>query len=1486
MYPTQPGTDNTNNPGTDDGVLPSTVDGDGIDATVISIVAAKQSDDWHDWNFGLKGRYGLPQDLTFEWRFGTGEVLLGREQSYTFPGEGTYVVSVTARYSTGAVAFVLQLNLEVRQGNQAPVANAGANQSIDENQLVFLYGGGSFDPDSVDLTYQWAQLSGPPVQLLDRTLPTARFVTPLVAQDTPALFALTVSDGQLSAQDQTTVSIVDVIASDSTTPTANAGADQFVLTGDLVRLDGSASQGAVGALYQWTQAFGTPVALSAANTKTASFVAPTISSDTENMVFQLVVTQGTVSDSDEVVVAVSSPGSGSCEVDADGDGVNDCDDGCPNDGGKIAPGQCGCGTADNDADGDGVQDCQDQCPNQADADGDGDGVVNCLDGCPADPGKTAPGVCGCGISDVDTDGDGTPDCAEECPVGSDGDSDGDGVPNCLDACPNDPAKTAPGACGCGVADADSDGDGVPNCTDRCPGTPDVDADGDGKLNCEDGCPNDATKIAPGICGCGVADVDTDGDGTMNCNDGCPNDANKTSPGTCGCGVVDDANGNGTPDCQEGGSCVTSNNTWQNFPMSNQTGVFTVYFDAIPSLANIDGLINLSKGAATSFSQSAVTPRFNMDGKIDAWRASVNWYAADTVVSYVAGTRYQFRVEVDVTRHVYSVYVTPQGSTEKQIARDYGFRATQASVTSLDYWSAWSGTGSLQVCDFVAGNCLVDSDGDGVEDCADGCPSDANKTSPGACGCGVADTDSDNDGVPNCNDECPGTADVDSDGDGVADCVDACPGFDDNADSDGDGEPDGCEPPTLSVSVSNLDFGYTQTGLTFQVWNSGGETLSYSVADNAGWLSLTPTGGTSTGEKDTITASVNRTGLSDGNHQASVTVTPNVGTAITIVASLSVGSVQALPMTAASRTSGVAPLAVFFDAVDVDGWLSGVVQPPLVNGRREYADFHYLWNFGDSNSGVWATNGRSKNEATGYIAAHVFEQPGTYAVTLEVISTTTCTSNTNCPGGACDTRFNLCAYDYSQEVTVQDPEVVFAGKTYYASSSGLDTNSGTSTSAPFKTFSKAMSMLAPNTRILFKRGDTFSASSGVTINMAGPGLIGAYGTCSSPDELGICANNPVVNVAYGTHAFSITGSLTGRDWRICDLKLSAPGSNGDAIRAWGTQRDWLVNKVSINGFTNGILLVAWFSNSPEGSEYRLSTMHDRVTIASTRIQFTDNKSFMGPCRRVAVLGSHFSDSATSHILRISHGPKAVVTGNTLGRSGNGLHALKLHSGPSSSYPETKYFNFSDNKFLGAGPWPVAVGPQDDFSDERVSDGVFERNRFGCDPQTQVSLRIWAKYVTVRNNVFIGNGGGAWLTGIIIAQRGAEPTPVGCRVMHNTFYRGDSATGYWAIEVSSVASATTVQNNLLSVPLVTNVQLVKGGGSAAVIGQNLQVLPTSFLSPGALDLRLSLGSLAIDAGADTTALFDFDGRARVDAVGVPNTGPGTRGYFDIGAYEFVP
>lgn len=116
-----------------------------------------------------------------------------------------------------------------------------------------------------------------------------------------------------------------------------------------------------------------------------------------------------------------------------------------------------------------------------------------------------------------------------------------------------------------------------------------------------------------------------------------------------------------------------------------------------------------------------------------------------------------------------------------------------------------GDGVQDACDLcpdVSDPDQADHDVDGAGDACDGCPDDGNKQAPGACGCGRYDFESDGDGVPDCIDVCPFVGDPeqrDGDGDGTGDACDACPADPDRTtagvcgcapelDPDGDGTP--------------------------------------------------------------------------------------------------------------------------------------------------------------------------------------------------------------------------------------------------------------------------------------------------------------------------------------------------------------------------------------------------------------------------------------------------------------------------------------------------------------------------------------------------------------------------------------------------------------------------------------------------------------------------------------------------------------------------
>ncbi|AEV88258.1 hypothetical protein ACWT_7248 [Actinoplanes sp. SE50] len=179
-----------------------------------------------------------------------------------FTGVLAAPATVTVNSSSGGAATASLLGSGAGFGPARPVAGATTDASPVAGQVVKLDGTGS--TGEID-AYSWTQTAGPAVTLTGSATATASFVAATPGTYT---FSLTVSGpGGQSLPTAVTVTVVPAAK-----PVAVAGADQTVLRGKVVALDGSASTGAES--YSWKQISGPAVTLAGASSAKPTFTFP------------------------------------------------------------------------------------------------------------------------------------------------------------------------------------------------------------------------------------------------------------------------------------------------------------------------------------------------------------------------------------------------------------------------------------------------------------------------------------------------------------------------------------------------------------------------------------------------------------------------------------------------------------------------------------------------------------------------------------------------------------------------------------------------------------------------------------------------------------------------------------------------------------------------------------------------------------------------------------------------------------------------------------------------------------------------------------------------------------------------------------------------------------------------------------------------------------------------------------------------------------
>jgi len=483
----------------------------------------------------------------------------------------------------------------------------------------------------------------------------------------------------------------------------------------------------------------------------------------------------------------------------------------------------------------------------------------------------------------------------------------------------------------------------------------------------------------------------------------------------------------------------------------------------------------------------------------------------------------------------------------------------------------------------------------------------------------------------------------------------------------------------------------------------------------------------------------------------------------------------------SRTTGAAPLSVFFDATSTTA----------ISTSTPFHELLYFWSFGDSTGSpvkgtTWDRGSQSaeaqcaypynscRNNATGAVAAHVFENPGTFTVTLTVSDGSNTVTKT-------------------QDITV----MAFSGTTYCIHNS-TPLNSGVCNGHEQATTGNANTDIANGIaagakQILFKRGDSFNTggTNSANITVAGPGIIGAYGSGAVPNITGTSST-----------AYNAIFNITGADWRIMDLNLTGSGAN-----------------TQYAGFLQGQYTTVLRVISTDFVYSYDSTAKDSITIQDSTVNPGHDTgigyycgAYQGTtCSRIALMGNsiHLGSAVGGHHdIRLQGTHYFVINNSDLyGPNPTEVAAGATYNG-FTVRGDSQYGEIADNNLIY---FDSQIQPQNNLQAEYQRDVIVERNFF-----TSSQLIIHSSHITIRNNIFNMTGydktNGEHAVEIQWPYT-LSPVPVDNHIYNNTMYTSDSSGGgsYYSLirlESNTAGSGCTLTtgNNLAYIPNGTTQKLI--------------------------------------------------------------------------------
>ncbi|MDB5288814.1 MAG: domain containing protein [Phycisphaerales bacterium] len=421
--------------------------------------------------------------------------------------------------------------------------------------------------------------------------------------------------------------------------------------------------------------------------------------------------------------------------------------------------------------------------------------------------------------------------------------------------------------------------------------------------------------------------------------------------------------------------------------------------------------------------------------------------------------------------------------------------------------------------------------------------------------------------------------------------------------------------------------------------------------------------------------------------------------------------------------------------------------------------HYQWNFGDP-SGKY-------NTLVGWNAAHTYDNPGTYTVTLSI---------TNQSGK-------------TRTLTTTVSVVADTRRTIYVDTNGSDLNNGLSPSTPIKTVARVEALMGSSTRVLFHAGEVFNVSYGITLPFHDV-LIGSYGSGAQP----------VLNRVTGTGSSILSMFDNSNQIVIQNITLDSPWKPVGVI----------AEKMPADGIfpagTNITIRNVTFLNLDVGIDSDRSPDGTLVQDCNAPLATGLRGVFIWAQGADQVyLGNTVANSTREHIIRSVQVDRELIAYNhltNLDRRPLG-DALDDNKGTVDIHRGT-YAYVADNWLYGgelrAGPRSGPAAVPGDTTQWTVFDG---NHTFGH----EVQVYPGTYHLMIRNNV-ISMDHNSCIS--IVPANPAGDNVQDITIVNNTGITNSSGGCFLYVTSGAAANSLTVQNNLWIAP-----NLLPGTGGAAAI-----------------------------------------------------------------------